>query len=131
MSKYDDIINLNRPKSRYPKMSMLDRASQFAPFAALTIHGEEVRETTRLTDKKIELSDEQIDDINIKLQYIANNIKTNSFVKITYFIKDKVKDGGKYVTVKNNVKKIDSYNKKIYLENNIKISFEDIIYIDI
>lgn len=34
---YDDIINLSRPLSRkHPKMSLHDRAAQFAPFAALT-----------------------------------------------------------------------------------------------
>lgn len=27
---------MDRPKSKYPKMPMLDRAAQFAPFAALT-----------------------------------------------------------------------------------------------
>ena len=29
---------MDRPKSKYPKMSMSDRAAQFAPFAALTGH---------------------------------------------------------------------------------------------
>ena len=33
---YDDIIHLEHPTSRkYPRMSRLDRAAQFAPFAAL------------------------------------------------------------------------------------------------
>lgn len=31
---------MDRPKSKYPKMSMSDRAAQFAPFAALTGHKE-------------------------------------------------------------------------------------------
>ncbi len=34
---YDDIIDLDRPKSgRFTPMSREDRAAQFAPFAALT-----------------------------------------------------------------------------------------------
>ena len=34
-NKYDDIINLSRPKSKYPKATMEQRAGQFMPFAAL------------------------------------------------------------------------------------------------
>lgn len=37
--KYDDIIQLEHPKSKkHPQMSLYDRAAQFAPFAALTGH---------------------------------------------------------------------------------------------
>ena len=36
MSEYDDIINLPHPVSKkHPQMSMMARAAQFAPFAAL------------------------------------------------------------------------------------------------
>ena len=36
---YDDIINLPNPTSKnHPRMSLHDRAAQFAPFAALTVH---------------------------------------------------------------------------------------------
>lgn len=36
MGKYDDIIDLERPKSKRPKMSTEDRVAQFSPFSALT-----------------------------------------------------------------------------------------------
>lgn len=32
--KYDDIINLPRPESKYPRMPRANRAAQFSPFAA-------------------------------------------------------------------------------------------------
>ena len=64
--KYDDIIDLPRPLSgRYPHMSIADRAAQFAPFDALTGYGAAIRETARLTDQRIELSDgakEELDE---------------------------------------------------------------------
>lgn len=50
MEKYDDILYLSRPISkRHPPMPLLDRAAQFAPFAALTGHKDAVKETARLT----------------------------------------------------------------------------------
>ena len=46
--RYDDILEIPYTKSRNRKqMSNYDRAAQFAPFAALTGHGDAVRETAR------------------------------------------------------------------------------------
>ena len=71
MSEYEDIINLPHPtSSRHPRMSLYDRAAQFSPFAALTGHDEAVKETARLTDKKIELDDDTKAKLNEKLQII-------------------------------------------------------------
>ena len=57
MNEYDDIIDLPRPKSKHEPMPMSDRAAQFSPFAALTGYGDAIDETARLTDERIELSD--------------------------------------------------------------------------
>ncbi len=49
MSDYSDIINLPRPVSaKHPRMTMQARAAQFASFAALQGHKEEIRETEEL-----------------------------------------------------------------------------------
>ncbi len=128
MSKYDDIINLKRPESRHMPMSITNRAAQFAPFAALTGYDEAIKETGRITGEKHELSDGKIEIINDKLNKIKNsNIKR---VKITYFVKDKKKSGGEYITEELTIKKIDSYNEKLVcLKRNI--SFDDILEIDL
>ena len=49
-NKYDDIINLPRPESKYPHMPRANRAAQFSPFAALTGHEEAIRETASSQD---------------------------------------------------------------------------------
>lgn len=47
-TEYDDIINLPHHTSRnHPRMTMEQRAAQFAPFAALTGHGAAIEETAR------------------------------------------------------------------------------------
>ena len=46
--KYGDIIHLSRPISeKHPPMPTIDRAAQFAPFAAMTGHYEAIQEVIR------------------------------------------------------------------------------------
>lgn len=131
MSKYDDIINLSRPisKKRVP-MSIENRAAQFAPFSALTGYNEAVRETARITDSKKILSEGIKEIINEKLNYIKNNLKSIGEVNITYFVKDKNKSGGKYITITNLIKKIDINKQLVYMSDGCIISFDDISNIE-
>ena len=97
MNKYDDIINLPHYESKTRKrMSLEARSAQFAPFAALTGYDDKVKETARRTDKRIELSDEEYNIINTKLQIIKEHIKEQPEINFVIFVKDKLKDGGKY-----------------------------------
>ena len=70
MGNYDDIINLKRPISKHPKMSLYQRSAQFAPFAALTGYEGQVKETARLTDRRIELDEEMKLILDLKIQVI-------------------------------------------------------------
>lgn len=48
---YDDIINHpHHVSTRRPRMSMEQRAAQFAPFAALTGHKEAIEEAAELVN---------------------------------------------------------------------------------
>ena len=100
MSKYEDIIHLNRPLSKKKKMSLIQRAAQFSPFAALTGHNEAIKETARLTNERIEWDEEEIILLNEKLQYLKEHLPNT--IKITYFINDLYKDGGSYQTIQSN-----------------------------
>ena len=130
MGNYDDIINLKRPISKHPKMSLYQRSAQFAPFAALTGYEGQVKETARLTDRRIELDEEMKLILDLKIQVIKEMLSDNHEVEIKYFIPDTRKDGGKYETIINNVKKIDSYNEHIIMQNNLKIEIKEIININ-
>ena len=115
---YDDIINMPRHiSSKHPQMKIIDRAAQFAPFAALTGHKESINEASRITDSKKELDENQKEILNNKLNYILLNLDKLLEIKITYFQADLKKSGGKYVTVLASIKKIDEYNKVLVLNN--------------
>lgn len=130
MDKYEDIINMPHHISKiHPRLSTEQRASQFAPFAALVGYGDAVKEEARLTDKKIELDGESLLFLNMQLQEINKNIKERPKVLITYFIKDPNKDGGRYETIEDNIKRIDDVYHVVYLLHN-KINVEDILTIE-
>ncbi len=51
MGKYDDIINLpHHISKKHPRLSMEQRAAQFAPFAALTGYDEQISEIVRMNE---------------------------------------------------------------------------------
>lgn len=45
IQEYQDIINLTRPLSKRPKMSLANRAAQFMPFAAIEGHKDVVHDS--------------------------------------------------------------------------------------
>lgn len=125
---YDDIIDLPHHVSKtHPHMPVSDRAAQFAPFAALTGYDDAIRETARLTDEKIELDEECKAVLNAKLLLLQEHLKEQPAAAITYFRPDEKKAGGAYVTVSGNIKKIDTYERVIVLDNGTKVPMDDIV----
>lgn len=119
---------MDRPKSKYPKMSMSDRAAQFAPFAALTGHKEAVIEQGRITQEKRILSKEEKLEINEK---IVEMVKLKSKCRIIYFEKDRTKSGGQYMESVLSFKRLDELNKTLFFKENIQIQIDDIVDIEI
>lgn len=119
---------MERPTSKYPKMSMLDRAAQFAPFAALTGHKEAILEQQRTTQTKRILSNEEKLRINEKIIELMN---LKSKCRITYFEKDRTKSGGQYLNRVLSFKRLDELNKTLFFLENIQIQIEDIVDIEI
>lgn len=119
---------MDRPKSKYPKMSMSDRAAQFAPFAALTGHKEAILEQQRTTQTKRILSNEEKLRINEK---IVEMVKLKLKCRITYFEKDQKKSGGKYYTATYTFKRLDELNKTLIFKENAQIQIDDIVDIEV
>ncbi len=124
---YSDIINLPYRKSKkHPPMPVHDRAAQFAPFAALTGYDEAIDETARLTDKKLELSEEQIRMLNEKMHWLEENLGSRPMVTVYFFVPDSKKAGGSYMTVHGNVRRIDHTERKLIFTDDYKVNIDDI-----
>jgi len=126
MSRYDDIINLERP--RYidlPPMSMHDRAAQFSPFAALVGYEDAVKETARLTDARRELSEDDTAELNRQLGELTKRLSERPKIRVTFFIPDKKKDGGRYASKIGNARTIDQYNNAIVFTDGEAVQIKD------
>lgn len=131
MKKYEDIINLPRPKSKTrSSMSMINRAAQFSPFAALTGHETAVKETARETENRIELDPYMRDALDHKLEILLGDLKNKPQIKIIHFQADEKKLGGKYIKTSGRIKKIDEYHHIILMSDNRQIPIEDILDIE-
>ena len=128
--QYDDIIGLSHHVSpTRSRMSIIDRAAQFSPFAALTGHNEAVRETERLTDERIELDEYKKTILNEKLQIIMEKQKEQPEITFTFFMPDSRKNGGKYVDITGVVKKIDEIERCVRLMDGTRIFIDDLFEI--
>lgn len=128
---YDDIIDQARHVSTARcRMATIDRAAQFSPFAALSGYGDAIKETARLTNKRIELDEDRKNALSDRLQQIADRISEHPEITFTYFLPDAKKNGGEYVTVSGAVKRIDALQRVVMLFDCTGIPFDEIINID-
>lgn len=129
--KYDDIINLpHHVSTKHPKMSLENRAAQFSPFAALTGYEDAIKETARLTDNKIELDENAMAEIDMKLGMLTDIISQQPEVEITYFKQDDRKTGGTYMTMVGRLKKIDGFKCELIMMDGKRIAINDILKIE-
>ena len=107
---YFDIINLPHHVSRnHPQMPMEARAAQFAPFAALT--GEEYDN----------------DRLNRIFSELMDSLEEHPVVTVSYFKPDEHKAGGAYMTVSEKLKKIDTYEQIMKMEDGTVIPIGSIM----
>ena len=127
MSRYDDIINLpHHVSTNRPRMSMHDRAAQFAPFAALVGYDDAVAETARLTESRPELDEQEQRELNARLCALADHIQEHPEVRIRYFVPDEHKSGGAIIEVSGKVKKISATDGTIVMADGCIISITDV-----
>lgn len=126
-SRYEDIIGLPHHVSlHHPQMSMVQRAAQFLPFAALTGYGDVIQETARYTGERLEFDENERALLDQKLGLLAMRGRGQRIL-VTYFQPDKKKEGGSYVTAEGRLKKIDEVSGGLVLEDGREIPAADIL----
>ena len=128
MNGYEDILNLTRPQyPDHPPMSIHDRAAQFSPFAALVGYDDAVAETARLTDRRREISEEELRELNETVASLSECISERPLVTVDYFIPDAKKEGGRYEKKTGHIRTIDTYHREVVFTDGEKISL-DLMY---
>ena len=128
LEKYKSIINLPHHESSFHKrMPMEERAFQFGSFASLVGYEENLKETSRETTLKQNLSLDDLERLNYKLSILSQNIKEKPFIKLRYFVKDNRKEGGQVLEKEGCLIKIDTSNRYLLLDDKTTIFFDDIL----
>jgi len=112
-------------------MSTHDRAAQFSPFAALVGYGDAIAETARLTDSKIELTEDETLELNANLNRLLDSLDEQPQISVTYFVPDEKKSGGKYVEKQGVVRIFDSYAQELVFMDKTRINIQAISRIEI
>ena len=107
-------------------MPVGDRAAQFAPFAALTGFGAVLKETERITEKRIELDEYEKEKLDEKIRMVLEEKELRPEITVTFFVPDEKKDGGAYVTISGHLKRVDEENQRLILEEGERIQLGDI-----
>ena len=129
--KYGDIIHLpHHVSSVHPHMPVSDRAAQFAPFAALTGYGEVIKETARLTDEEPDLSEDEKQELNYKIQLACALPGEKPEIVLTYFVPDRKKSGGACHTARGKIRRIDPDAGQIILEDGMRIRLDCVVDIE-
>lgn len=112
-------------------MPMANRAAQFVPFSALSGHGDAIDETARLTDDRIQLSEDEQRQLSQRLLH-ALSLKDSvppPVYTFTYFIPDERKDGGRYAMISGSIKKVDETERLLHLSDGTTLPLDCIISI--
>ena len=117
---YGDIIDVPgwEPKPKHPRMSLSNRAAQFAPFAALSGFDGILSERFRETEPEKILSEDQYELLDRQLNLILRALTEGEQPVLTFtcFVPDLRKPGGKHETVTAPVLDIDMNTKTILLD---------------
>lgn len=124
---YDDIIHLPHPTSqRHPRMPISDRAAQFSPFAALSGHRTAIAETARVTQERMELDEDEKALLDERLQTLREQVSWRPEITVTWFLPDKKKAGGSYVTAAGRLQKFSEAEGTMTLEDGTVIPLADV-----
>lgn len=116
MNDYDYTDIMEHPRyqlKNHKPMSLMERAVQFSPFAALTGFDDEIDETARYTNEFEVMSDDRLEELNKSFQQLIKMQYERPLVTVIYFKPDSRKSGGTYITYKGNFRFFDEEEEKL------------------
>ena len=102
----------------------------FSPFATLAGFDAAIREMGRLTEQRIELTEDSREELDRRQQLLVEHLSEHPEVSVTYFVPNEQKSNNTYVTVSDGVKKIDRYQRLLVLNDDLWIPLNEIIVLD-
>lgn len=125
---YADLLEVPRPTRHIrPPMPRGDRAAQFAPFAALTGHYAAILETARVTQSRMQLTEEEKERLDYKQQLLQAHMAQHPTVTVTYFRPDEKKEGGEYRVLTGNLRGINLHRRILCFLDGAEISMDDVV----
>ena len=125
--KYETIRGLTRPQyPDLPPMPVKDRAAQFSPFAAVVGYDDDVLETARLTDDRVELHGDAAQELDRALDKLRERINEHPVVSVSYFVPDGKKAGGRYIEKAGVVRRIDEVAGILVFQDGEKIPVSEL-----
>ncbi|MEH2933474.1 hypothetical protein [Acutalibacter sp. JLR.KK004] len=126
MGKYDDILHMERPASKHPKMDLTNRAKLFSPFSAL--RGFDIAVLTKQKENALIERAWLSEDMQEVLERRLCQISAGDRVTVTYFCLRKAigdYEIGEYVTETDIVEEVDELAQALVLSGTF-IPFTDI-----
>lgn len=128
---YDDILYLSRPKNgRHAPMPKRNRAAQFLPFSALTGLEQVMEEEQRLTDPFIELGEDARAALDEAISSLLPVIDRHPRVKVTYFVPDETKPGGRYENKTHTLRRLDRVNRTLTFTDGTVVDLDNILSLE-
>ena len=126
MRDYEDMLDMPHHVSvRHPQMARPCRAAQFAPFAALSGYEDVIQERGRCTEQRIELLDEGKALLDDELGRSGGCV-----LKLTFFVKDPRKDGGRYDNATGRIRRMDKGRDLIIMDSGTRIRISDVVSVE-
>ena len=136
MADYEDMLDLpHHVSGTRRRMSPLERAAQFSPFAALTGYEDILEETDRLTVPRPELTEEEKERIGEKIAGLAERIDRKKerypALSLTYFEQDERKQGGSLVQKTGCLTKVDRESGCLIFADKSAVFMADVVKLEL
>ena len=89
-----------------------------------------MQETARLTDQRIELTEDAAAELNFRLNALLEKLSQRPEIGVTYFVPDQRKQGGKYLYRTGRVRTFDHYENALVFADGTRVSAAEIISIN-